>query len=92
MPVSMPLSHSLRAALENLHRKDAGVSVDWISIADARKLTELGLARRSHQGWMITDAGQEAYRVQPDEAAISDGVDSVVNYARPGPDRSGSAE
>ena len=60
----MPLSASLRAALENLHRKEAGEAVDWINIADARALTELGFARRSHQGWAITDAGQEAHGVQ----------------------------
>jgi hypothetical protein len=61
----MLLSASLRAALENLHRKKDGQAVDWINIADARELTVLGLAERSHQGWSITEAGQEAYGAQP---------------------------
>ena len=40
----MPLSAQLLAALENLGRKKAGEDVDWINIADARALTDLGLA------------------------------------------------
>ncbi len=56
----MGLSVPLLAALENLHRKKIGLAVDWINIADARALTDLGLAVRSHQGWSITEAGQEA--------------------------------
>jgi hypothetical protein len=79
-PVSMPLSYPLRAALENLHRKNSGVTVDWINIADARALTELGFARRSHQGWLITEAGQEAHRAQPQAHDIEDGPGRVVDY------------
>jgi len=79
-PVSMPLSASLRAALENLHRKNSGVTVDWINIADARALTELGFARRSHQGWAITEAGQEAHRAQPPAHDAGDAAGRVVAY------------
>ena len=53
----MSLSARLLAALDNLARKKAGQSVDWINIADARELTDLGLAERSREGWKITAAG-----------------------------------
>jgi len=53
----MTLSDSLLAALENLGRKKAGQDVDWINIADARALTDLGLAERARGGWIITPAG-----------------------------------
>ena len=54
----MNLSPRQRTALHNLSRKEAGEDVDWINIADARALTELGLAVRSREGWAITPAGQ----------------------------------
>jgi hypothetical protein len=44
-------------ALRNLAKKQAGEDVDFINIADARALTEAGLALRTQQGWVITDAG-----------------------------------
>ncbi len=44
-------------ALRNLALKQAGEDVDWINIADARTLTEQGLARRTRSGWEITAAG-----------------------------------
>lgn len=44
-------------ALQNLGRKKAGEEVPFVKIADARALTELGLAARSQEGWDITDAG-----------------------------------
>jgi hypothetical protein len=53
----MTLSAPLLAALENLGRKKAGNEVDWINIADARALTDLGLAGRTGAGWIITAAG-----------------------------------
>jgi hypothetical protein len=56
----MPLTPGLLAALENLSRKKAGEDVDWINIADARELTELGLAERNREGWNITAAGMSA--------------------------------
>ncbi len=53
----MTLSARLMTALENLADKKAGKDVGWINIADARALTELGLAQRSREGWDITAAG-----------------------------------
>lgn len=44
-------------ALQNLARKQAGEDVPFVNIADARSLTELGLAARSREGWSITPAG-----------------------------------
>ncbi|MDO9472431.1 MAG: hypothetical protein Q7J28_05195 [Caulobacter sp.] len=44
-------------ALRNLERKHAGGDVDWIRISDALSLTELGLALRNREGWVITPAG-----------------------------------
>jgi hypothetical protein len=76
----MALSDSLRAALENLHRKHSGVTVDWINIADARELTELGLARRSHQGWTITEAGLEVHRSHPGAPDDGEVSGQVVTY------------
>jgi len=53
----MTLSAGQAAALENLRRKQSGETVDWINIADARALTELGMAERTREGWVITAAG-----------------------------------
>lgn len=44
-------------ALGNLARKKAGEAVGFVNIADARELTERGLAIRSREGWDITSAG-----------------------------------
>lgn len=44
-------------ALRNLAEKSAGAETPFIRIADAQRLTELGLAVRSRQGWDITAAG-----------------------------------
>jgi hypothetical protein len=44
-------------ALRNLHAKLEGAEVDYIRIADARALTDLGLAERTAQGWAITPVG-----------------------------------
>ena len=44
-------------ALRNLANKRDGVVAPFVNIADARRLTELGFARRSRQGWDITAAG-----------------------------------
>jgi len=56
----MILPEGQLAALQNLARKQAGEAVDWIGIADARALTELGLAERTGNGWRITSAGAAA--------------------------------
>jgi hypothetical protein len=76
--VSLSAPH--RAALENLYRKKNGLAVDWINIADARALTELGLAVRSHQGWSITAAGEEAHSAQPEAKDDGDLPGRVVAY------------
>jgi hypothetical protein len=44
-------------ALRNLAEKSAGNVTPFLRIADAQRLTELGLAIRSQQGWDITPAG-----------------------------------
>lgn len=44
-------------ALHNLAHKQAGQAVPFLNIADARVLTELGLATRSREGWDITAEG-----------------------------------
>jgi hypothetical protein len=62
----MSLSAPLQTALDNLRRKKAGEDVDWINIADARALTELGLAERNPAGWNITSAGIAATSSAPD--------------------------
>ncbi|CAN5166559.1 hypothetical protein BH10PSE4_BH10PSE4_18740 [soil metagenome] len=56
----MSLSPGQATALKNLARKKAGEHVDWINIADARALTELGFAERTGAGWVITPAGVQA--------------------------------
>ena len=44
-------------ALRNLAEKSSGKVTAFLRIADAQRLTELGLATRSQQGWDITAAG-----------------------------------
>ena len=56
----MTLSAGQLVALRNLARKKAGEAVDWINIADARILTDLGLAERNGGGWVITSDGVAA--------------------------------
>lgn len=56
----MSLSPGQLTALRNLSSKKAGNEVDWINIADARALVELGLAERNREGWTITPAGAAA--------------------------------
>jgi len=59
-------------ALSNLARKKAGDEVGWVAIAQARELTDLGLALRTRSGWEITDAGEAALSghaaTQPDDS------------------------
>lgn len=57
MPNSVDLSEGELHALHNLARKHAGQSVPFINIADARSLTDAGLATRGREGWDITPAG-----------------------------------
>lgn len=44
-------------ALRNLAEKRAGSVTAFLNIADAQRLTALGFASRSRQGWDITPAG-----------------------------------
>ena len=51
------LTESQQHALRNLARKKGGDAVPFVNIADARALTELGLASRTREGWEITAEG-----------------------------------
>ncbi|HZC16649.1 MAG TPA: hypothetical protein VE309_07800 [Caulobacteraceae bacterium] len=51
------LTPSQREVLRNLASKKAGDPVGFVNIADARALTDLGLAQRSREGWDITPEG-----------------------------------
>jgi hypothetical protein len=66
------LSPGQRLALRNLAKKQAGEAVDWINIADARALTELGFAERGREGWRITAAGAAVLSSADGEDAIDD--------------------
>ena len=84
--VLVTLTDGQLAALRNLARKQAGVEVDWINIADAGALAELGFAERSRQGWTITAAGQAALAaLGPEPAATASGVLRVFGRDRIGP-------
>jgi len=52
-------------ALRHLAIRRDGAETPFLNIAHARRLTELGLAVRSRQGWDITAAGS-AYLVRFD--------------------------
>ena len=62
----MKLTPLQRNALQNLASKKSGAEVDWISIGDARALTEMGFARRGAGGWHITAEGEAKLREQPE--------------------------
>jgi hypothetical protein len=62
----MALSPGQLVALKILARKKAGAAVDWINLADARVLTDLGLAERNGGGWVITKEGVAALAVHED--------------------------
>ena len=53
----MDLTPDQLEALQNLSRKQAGEEVDYINISSARVLTELGLALRNREGWVISPTG-----------------------------------
>jgi hypothetical protein len=63
----MPLTEGQMIALRNLSLKRSGQPVDFINIADARALTELGLAIRSREGWEITREGQALMAAQAND-------------------------
>ncbi len=76
------LSPGQRLALRNLARKQAGDAVDWINIADARALTELGLADRNSEGWRITVAGAAALLTIVDDAAVEESPPTNISPIR----------
>jgi hypothetical protein len=45
------------STLKNIAEKHNGAVTQFVNIATAQHLTELGLAIRTRQGWDITDAG-----------------------------------
>jgi len=66
-------------ALSNLARKKAGDDVGWVAIAQARELTDLGLAVRTRSGWEITDAGEAALSEHAD-ARPDDSPDDPIPF------------
>jgi hypothetical protein len=67
-------------ALRNLSKKQSGEDVDFINIADARALTELGLASRNQQGWAITEAGAALLSGNDGAPAAATGATSVTPF------------
>jgi hypothetical protein len=78
----MTITDTQLNALNNLADKQAGGDVDWISIADARALTDLGLAERTPSGWVITSEGLSLIQGQPTRA----GPKLAPDPSRPFPD------
>jgi hypothetical protein len=70
-------------ALRNLADKQSGEAVEWISIAAARALTDLGLARRTRSGWEITAEGLALIRDQA--ASEPETPTSEPTLLHPGP-------
>jgi hypothetical protein len=68
------------ATLKNLARKKAGEEVGWINIADARALTELGLAQRNRAGWEITAEGSALVEGKPAASGSGDAGGNVVAW------------
>ena len=68
-------------ALRNLAEKQSGRATAFVNIADARQLTNLGLAVRSQQGWEITPAGAAYLK----RAGLDDDDDGSVQSLRPPP-------
>jgi hypothetical protein len=76
------LSPGQLVALRNLARKQAGEAVDWINIADARALTELGFADRNSEGWRITVAGALALATVIDDGAAPESPPTNISPLR----------
>ncbi len=70
------------AALRNLAERRAGSLAAFVNIADARRLTELGLARRSQQGWDITSEGRVHLASWDVEAMPSEPPNDAVDSDR----------
>lgn len=69
------LTDGERRALNNLAGKGEGEISSFLNIADAQRLTELGLARRTQQGWEITAAGTAQLEPTLDPARPTDVLD-----------------
>ena len=54
----MELTPKELAALRDLLAKADGADVAFVNIADARALTDKGLAARTQEGWSITPQGR----------------------------------
>jgi hypothetical protein len=76
------LSPGQLVALRNLARKQAGEAVNWINIADARALTELGFADRNSEGWRITAAGALVLTTMVEGGAEEDTPPSNISPMR----------
>jgi hypothetical protein len=76
----MSISDKELQALRNLSKKQAGEDVDFINIADARALTELGLALRTQQGWVITDAGTRLLSGEGGSSAAPEAPTSITPF------------
>ena len=78
----MDLTPDQLEALQNLSRKQAGEEVDYINISCARVLTELGLALRNREGWVISPTGvrllADMAQVEPEADAPSADILSMV--------------
>jgi len=81
----LPLSPGQQIALRNLAKKQAGEAVDWINIADARTLTELGFADRGREGWRITAAGSAALAVMSHDGDLVAPPEAQITPIRPDP-------
>ena len=79
----MTLSDGQLVALRNLSKKKAGAIVGWIDIAEARALTDLGLAARTAGGWRITPEGEE--RLTREDRVVE--VENIVALQQPLPIR-----
>lgn len=78
----MTLSEGELAALKNLASKHGGQEVGWISISDARSLTDQGLAERIGSGWQITPGGLAAFKALAEAAPpAADGAHRLINLA-----------
>lgn len=65
--------------LRNLAQKQAGSVTAFLNISDAQRLTELGFASRSRQGWDITPEGS-AYLARLDPGPSSTSGGDVVPF------------
>jgi hypothetical protein len=64
--------------LQNLARKKTGAMVGWVDIAEARGLTELGLAARNRSGWEITPEGEAVLERQ--SASAVEGAPATLPF------------